>query len=205
MRNRIHSMLVALLLFGAMSAQALPLVFTTVLAGTNEAPPNASPGSGNATVTIDNALKTMRLQAAFTNLTGVSTVAHIHCCTLVPGADNAGVATGVPTFPGFPAGVTSGSYDWVFDMTASSSYNPSFVTASGGTVAAAFDTLVAGFNAGTAYLNIHSSAYPGGEIRGFFQAAREQVPLPGTLVLIVMGIAGMSLGRRHIPIAPTNS
>ena len=195
MQNQTRLALFVLMLLGAMSAQAIPMVFTTALAGSNEAPPNASPGSGSAIVTIDDALKTMRLQASFTGLTGTTTVAHIHCCTAAPGADNAGVATGVPSFPGFPTGVTSGNYDWVFDMTDPGSYSPSFVTASGGTVATAFDTLVAGLQAGTSYLNIHTTLYPAGEIRGFFQPGRETVPVPGTLLLLLTACAGMLFRR----------
>ena len=52
-------------------------------------------------------------------------------------------------------------------MTDASSYNPAFVTANGGTVAGAEAALLAGLHAGTAYLNIHTSMVPAGEIRGF--------------------------------------
>ena len=54
-------------------------------------------------------------------------------------------------------------------MTLASSYNPAFVTAHGGTVAGAEADLLAGLKAGQAYLNIHSSTFPGGEIRGFLR------------------------------------
>ena len=53
------------------------------------------------------------------------------------------------------------------DMLDVSSYNPSFVTANGGTAASAEAVLFAGLQAGQAYLNVHTSANPGGEIRGF--------------------------------------
>ena len=43
------------------------------------------------------------------------------------------VATGVPTFLGFPTGVTNGYYDHTFDLTLASSFNPAYVTANGGT------------------------------------------------------------------------
>jgi hypothetical protein len=52
-------------------------------------------------------------------------------------------------------------------MLLSSSYNPSYVTNNGGTPATAFAALRAAISAGKAYLNIHSSMFPGGEIRGF--------------------------------------
>ena len=47
------------------------------------------------------------------------------------------------------------------------SYNPTFVAANGGTAASAAKALLAGIQAGQAYLNIHSMMFPGGEIRGF--------------------------------------
>jgi hypothetical protein len=72
----------------------------------------------------------------------------------------------VPTFTGFPSGVTSGSYDHLFDLADPDSYNPTFITASGGT-AQAMNELFHALHDGAAYLNIHTSAYNGGEIRGF--------------------------------------
>ena len=49
------------------------------------------------------------------------------------------------------------------------SYNLAFVTAHGGTTASAAAALLAGLEAGQAYLNIHTTMFPGGEIRGFLQ------------------------------------
>jgi len=95
------------------------------------------------------------------------TASHIHSATAVPGSGTAGVATTLPTFAGFPSGVTAGTYDQTFNMLLASSYNPSFVTANGGTPASAWTALRAGISAGRAYLNIHSTTFSGGEIRGF--------------------------------------
>jgi hypothetical protein len=55
-------------------------------------------------------------------------------------------------------------------MLLSSSYNPSYVTNNGGTPASAFAALKAAIGAGRAYLNIHSTLFMGGEIRGFLTA-----------------------------------
>ena len=85
----------------------------------------------------------------------------------LPVTGTAGVATTLPTFPGFPSGVTAGTYDQTFNMLLASSYNPSYVTNNGGTPASAFAALRAAISAGKAYLNIHSTMFPGGEIRGF--------------------------------------
>jgi hypothetical protein len=136
----------------------------------------------------------MRVQVVFSGLTDVDTASHIHAATAVPGVGTAGVATTVPTFTGFPLGVTSGTYDHTFDMTLASSYNPSFVTANGGTPASAEAALFASISAGTAYLNIHSRTFPGGEIRGFLQPA---APEPASLVLLTTGGIGIIAGRRR--------
>src|SRR5947207_10788649 len=129
-------------------ASADPLVFVAFLSGPAESPPNASPATGFATVTIDG--NTMRVQVTFSGLTTGNTASHIHSATAVPGTGTAGVATSVPTFPGFPGGVTAGSYDNTLDLTSLTSYNPAFVTANGGTAASAEAALIAGITQGTA-------------------------------------------------------
>src|SRR5437762_2182590 len=158
----------ATLLLMCSPAFAGPIVFTAALNAMNESPPTASGGTGFTEVDLDTVAQTLHVFVTFTGLTSGDTAAHIHCCTS-PGG-NAGVATVTPTFTGFPGGVTSGTYDHTFDMTLASSYNPAFVTANGGTPASAFAALVAGLNAGDAYLNVHTTQFPGGEIRGFLNA-----------------------------------
>lgn len=140
-------------------------VYTAQLSGPNEAPPNASPGTGSTTVTITGTQ--MRIQATFSGLTGNTTVAHIHAPTAVAGAGTAPAIVTTPTLPGFPAGVQSGSYDIVLNMENPSSYSPTFFTNNGGTAASAFAALKVAMNDGKAYFNIHTNVFPAGEIRGF--------------------------------------
>jgi hypothetical protein len=191
-RSIVAALSLALLLGWAPGASATP-VFVADLTGPNESPPNASPATGNARVSFDPVTKQMHVQVDFSGLLGTTTASHIHCCTAVPGVGTAGVATTTPTFTGFPLGVTSGTYDHVFDMSLLSSYNPAFVAANGGTALSAEAVLFAGIEAGRAYLNVHSTFKPGGEIRGFLG-----VPEPGTMALFAAGLLGMvTIGRRR--------
>ncbi len=117
--------------FGAsMTSEAATLTFGAAL-GNFENPPTGSAGTGSALVTIDTAIPEMTVDVHFAGLGSPTTVAHIHCCVTTPDG-NAMVATTTPTFPGFPASVTSGDYNATFDMMLASSYNPAFITAHGG-------------------------------------------------------------------------
>ena len=169
--------------------------YSSTLSGAAEAPPNGSAGSGAATLLIDTLARSMTLDVNFGGLTGNVTAAHIHCCVAVAGAGTAGVATQVPTFAGFPAGVTAGTYHQVFDLDLASTWNPTYVTNNGGTVALAADAFLAGLDVGRAYLNIHTNAFPGGEIRGFLSRDVPEPALPG--LLGVAAACGWLVRRRR--------
>jgi hypothetical protein len=145
----------------------LPINYTANLSGPSEFPPNTSPGAGLAKVVFDSSAHTLDVHVTFSGLLGTTTAAHIHAPTAIPFSGNAGVVTQVPTFVGFPLGVTSGTYDHTFDTSLASTWNPAFITAQGGSVPAAEAAFGAALAEGKAYLNIHSSVFPGGEIRGF--------------------------------------
>jgi hypothetical protein len=174
----------------APAARAALIVYVASLSGPAESPPNASPGTGFAEVDYDSTAHTLHVHVTFSGLTAGTIASHIHSATTAPGTGTAGVATTTPTFANFPLGVTSGTYDNTLDLTLASSYNPAFVTANGGTTASAETALATGLAAGEAYLNIHTTNFTGGEIRGFLQPT----PAPPTIVLLASGLGALGVG-----------
>ena len=172
--NSIRSCLLALaaVLILPMPASYADTVLTAVLSAPLEMnPSDNSPGTGTAVVTLEPG-DMMRVQVTFSGLTSGTTASHIHCCLPAPG-ENATVmvATTTPSFPGFPMGVTSGTYDQTFDLTLASSYNPAFITSIFNldpmkSVAGAEAALVTALLDQETYLNIHTTMFPGGEIWG---------------------------------------
>jgi hypothetical protein len=112
----------------------------TLLDGTQEVPPNSSLGQGTATITFDQGSLQLCIGLTFANLTSGTTAAHIH--GPAPRGVNAPILFPLP----IDLGVTSGNMPPVcFTLTA-----------------AQRDQLCAGLF----YVNIHTSNFPAGEIRG---------------------------------------
>lgn len=158
-----------------MPATANETVFQAALTGAAESPPNASPAFGDAHVTMDDVNFTVAVHVTFSDLSAPAAAGHIHCCTAVPGSGNIGVRVG---FSNFPAAV-SGTYDNTFQLSS-----------------AAFSSLLTGMQEGRSYVNLHTSTFPGGEIRGFLVPA---IPEPSTYALMLagLGLAGLAARRRR--------
>jgi hypothetical protein len=189
MRTRLLAL--GMLLLSA-TAGAAVIRQTAELNGLNENPDVITPGTGSTTVTLDTTLHTLRIEIIFSGLIGNTTMAHIHCCSTGT-LTNAIVASELPSFTGFPLGVTSGSYDHTFDTTLVATWSANFITAGGGTALGAETRLfnaLSTLNPGVAYLNIHTSFSGSGEIRANF------VPEPGTFGLMGAALAGLALLRR---------
>lgn len=172
-------------------AQGTTIHFTTLLSGSNEIPANASFGTGTGDVYYDDVMHTLQVNLTWAGLTGTTTAAHMHApattaqiSTAVPFNGTWGVATQPGTFTGFPTGTTSGSYAGaaysLLDMT---NYTAGFVTANGGTAASAEAALLSYMLSGKAYLNIHTSVYPGGEIKGYLTVP-DSASTAGMLTLV---------------------
>ena len=172
-----HSKLVAAIccVCLAVGARAKVIELAGVLSGAGETP-STSTGTGTSTLLYDTLAHTLEVEVTFSGLLGTTTASHIHAATATPFTGSAGVATQVPRFSSFPVGVTSGSMDQILDLTQSSSFNPAFVTAHGSSLSASETALIEALLSGQAYLNVHSTFAPGGEIRTFFK----RVPETGT-------------------------
>ena len=170
-RNSIFALVFGIALLSPNATASTILIAN--LAGTNEFPPNASPGTGLGTFTLSADQSTLDVLLFFSGLVALDTAAHIHCCA--PPGVNAAVRLNLT---GFPLGVTSGSYSHTFTL----------ATDLVGITPADF---VTGLLGGQTYANIHTSQFPGGEIRG------QIVPEPSMLGLIVLGLAGIGVLRRR--------
>ncbi len=167
------------------------IMYAADLSGAAEAPPNASPATGTVLATYDSVAKTLAWTTTFSGLLAPTTVAHFHATTALPLTGIAGVATQPGTLTGFPPGVMGGTFGGIIDLTLPGSYTGGFLAANGGTAAGAEAGLISAFDSQRAYFNIHSTAFPAGEIRGFMTA----VPEPGSVLLLTAGAAGFIVRR----------
>ncbi len=123
--------------FAFTAAHAEKITLKADLTSAQEVPPVTSPGKGSATVTVDTATKEVTWKVDYSGLTGDALAAHIHG----------------PADPGANAGV-------VVNLGAAGVKNP---LEGKGTVT---DAQLADITAGKTYVNVHTAANKGGEIRG---------------------------------------
>jgi hypothetical protein len=110
--------------------------FKATLDGKSEVPPNATAGTGTADVDYDPATKKLTWTLTYSGLTGPAKAAHFHG-PAEPGK-NAGVVVAIP-------GATKSPAEGSATLT---------------------DAQAADLEAGKLYVNVHTEANPGGEIRG---------------------------------------
>ena len=136
-----HSFLVFFLFFLILgySVKATTYPIHNTFSGAQEVPPNASPGRGTIVGTYNDVTNTISYTIIFSGLVSPTTAAHFHAPA--PPGVNAPVIIG---YAGFPVGVPSGMYS-----------NTHVIT----------DGQETQLFAGLWYSNIHTSLFPGGEIR----------------------------------------
>jgi hypothetical protein len=124
----------------ALSSKAAIFPFSATYSGANEVPPNASTATGTIIGTYNDVTNTIYYTISFSGLSSNTTVAHFH------GPAALGVLANPPFLDhtGFPIGV------------ASSTYTRSHVFS---------DAQETWLKSGLVYSNIHTSNFPGGEIR----------------------------------------
>ncbi len=184
------TLLSLLFLCGTVSSQANLFQYSVALDGPTEGTPSL--GVGGGLVNYDDSAHTLNISVTFSGLGANVTAAHIHAATAAPFTGTTGVAVTAPTLPGFPVGGTSGSYTSTLDLSLATSFSAGFVSSHGGTLASAEASLASAMADGKAYLNIHTTQFPGGEIRGFLTP----VPEPATLALAGLGAAIIGVACR---------
>jgi hypothetical protein len=184
-----------MLALAAPRAEATLISFQAVLSGSQEVPPNGSAASGVAELTLNDAQTRleMSIQLFGLDLDGNQTPddndnvtrMHIH---VAPFGVNGGIVFGLIA----PDNDVNG--DLLIDPVAGTLFSAWDLTEGNATTLA--DQLPNLFNEGL-YLNVHTPAFPGGEIRGQITRVVE----PGTAVLLGMGL--LMLARRREPASTT--
>jgi hypothetical protein len=129
--------ILATLAFGiAFAGPAFAEKMKATLDGKTEVPPTTSTGTGTADINYDPATKKLTWKLTYQGLSGPATAAHFH--GPAEAGKNAGVAVAIPNATSSPA---EGS-------------------------ATLTDAQAADLEAGKYYVNVHTAANPGGEIRG---------------------------------------
>lgn len=174
----------AALLATPLAANALVYQFNANLNGASEVPPNAATGTGVATLFYDDMGTLLTADDSYSfslsafGLSGVATGFHIHAAA--PVGVNAPVVVNLMnplTFVSLNVGGT--------------------LLVGGAGVAPPNATFLSDLLGSNAYVNLHTVAYPGGEIRGqLLQVAVVPEPSTYALMLAGLGMVGVLARRR---------
>lgn len=119
------------------TASAATIDYAAKLSGTREVPKTDSKGTGAFKATLDTTTKVLTYTLTFDQLSGPATAAHLHG----PAARTANAGVMVPLGDKNPTSPVSGSVTLTDDQ-------------------------ISALQSGKVYVNVHTAANPGGEIRG---------------------------------------
>ena len=154
MKRALHvgAAMMAALLFGAAGASAQAVVATATLGGGDETPILLSGAAGTAEVAIDTTAKEFAITLRIFNIPTTTTAGHIH-------VGSKGIAG--PVVLDFPAiAGRLGDFVTAFRV-GEASFRPNAAIGIN-----TIDDLIQAVANGNAYVNIHTTTFPGGEIRG---------------------------------------
>jgi len=154
-----------ILCFGS-QAQAASIDFDFPLNASQQVPTNASTGSGDCFLSLDDVSGSVSVSCSFSGLSSAAVAAHIH-----------GLAG-----PGINAGV-------ILALTATAATGGT-ITGNGILDAAQ----MAGMINGQTYVNLHTGQYPGGEIRGQVTGVHKSIPTLSNSLLIVLIVVLLMAG-----------
>ncbi|CAN5686841.1 CHRD domain-containing protein [soil metagenome] len=160
------------------ATHAAVVALDATLLGSSERPnPNASPAQGLANITVDTLTGAFTMNMGFANLLGTVTMSHFHSGS---------------------ASVSGPVFFNLDGMNANPALNPTSggvtlgVSAFGGIITGNFPLAqLENLLTGNVYINVHSTVFGGGEIRG------QLIPTPGAMGLL--GAAGLLAARRRRP------
>jgi hypothetical protein len=158
---------------------------TGALLGANETPPNNSQATGTIDITVDTAANDVLFILIFNNLASGATAAHIHQAP-------AGVAG--PVKVPLPLGAASGQ--------------TSATTSGTGVPVGGFSVIDIVNNPTGFYVNLHSTTFPGGEIRGQIISCSSFEPVPefngavGAIVLVALLLPIIAALKRRPLVSP---
>jgi len=179
------------LCLGVADARANLVLGSAILNGAQEVPPSGSVALGSAAMNVDEDTGLFDFNLFVTGLTSAdlvgaganSTPIHIHSA---PAGANGSIVVDV---------AFQGTIDDIGTTGVKLTVEGGTFGGAQGAVNSDTATNISDLLAGNLYINIHTEAAPGGEIRG--QIVPLQIPEPSTVALSALGLLGLAVIRRR--------